>query len=142
MKKLGKISLALLICVILAAGLLSGTAYAAEVRDDTEEAEISVPSEPSGESEELFYGYIDEWEDLPGSLTKTRALAISEETRSAASEMILTGLQNWTESIDVSAFGLTVEEGCSLYYEVLDAHYEFFYVKGGFSYSFTNTTFT
>ena len=40
MKKPGRISLALLICIMLAAGLLSGTAYAAEVRDDAEEAEV------------------------------------------------------------------------------------------------------
>ena len=45
----------------------------------------------------------------------------------------------------MSDFGLTVEQGCSLYYEVLDAHYEFFYVKGGFgyaSYSGTDTLYS
>ena len=141
MKKLGRIGLALLICVILSSGLTSGTAYAAEVRDNAEEAEASVPSDHTSESEELYFG--DE-SDLPvpsEGLTKTRAPAISEETRNAVGEIILTGLQNWSESIDLSAFGLTVEEGVGLYYEVLDAHYEFFYVKScNLSYSASGLT--
>ena len=56
MKKPGRICLALLICIMLAAGLTPGTARTAELRDDAEEAAVPVLSRPFAESRKLLFG--------------------------------------------------------------------------------------
>ena len=75
-------------------------------------------------------------------LTATGTYDISETTRKAVTNKIVTGLKNRSAEIDVSGYGLTVQEGYNLYYEVLDAHYEFFYVKSGLSWSYSGSVLT
>ena len=75
-------------------------------------------------------------------LTRTETYAVSDTTRNAVISKIVTGLKNRSAEIDVSGYGLTVQEGYNLYYEVLDAHYEFFYVKSGLSWSYSGSVIT
>ncbi|MBR3059129.1 MAG: hypothetical protein IKG89_00770, partial [Oscillospiraceae bacterium] len=70
-----------------------------------------------------------------GSLTQTETFDISAATRKAVGNLIVAGLKNRAGEIDVSAYGLTPQEVASLYYEVLDAHYELFYVRSSAYYS-------
>ena len=67
-------------------------------------------------------------------LTRTETYEISDSTRNEVISKIVTGLKNRSAKIDVSGYGLTIEEVYDLYNEVLDAHYEFFYVQNA-SYS-------
>ena len=69
-------------------------------------------------------------------LTRTETYAVSDTTRNAVISKIVTGLKNRSAEIDVSGYGLTVQEGCELYNEVLDAHYELFYVNSGFGFNY------
>ena len=119
---------ALLLTLALMFSVLPGTVFAAE---------SAVPAEVGGG------GILDAARGKLtrlGGLTRTETYAISETTRKAVTSKIVTGLKNRSEKIDVSSYGLTVDEGYNLYYEVLDAHYELFYVKNGFSWSYSGDT--
>ncbi len=121
---------AFLLTLVLLFSVLPGTVFAAEP---------AAPAEVSGG------GILDAaWAKMArlGGLTRTETYEISETTRKEVISKIVAGVKNRSAEIDVSAFGLTVEEGCSLYYEVLDAHYEFFYVKNGFSHGYSGNSIT
>ena len=121
---------ALLLTLALMFSVLPGAVFAAEP---------AAPAEGSGGG--ILDAARGKLTRLSG-LIRTETYEISETTRKAVTSKIVTGLKNRSDEIDVSSYGLSVQEGYSLYYEVLDAHYEFFYVKGlqTFSYSASGLT--
>ncbi|MBO4676552.1 MAG: hypothetical protein J5633_03290 [Oscillospiraceae bacterium] len=121
---------ALLLTLALMFSVLPGAVFAAEP---------AVPAEGSGGG--ILDAARGKLTRLSG-LIRTETYEISETTRKAVTSKIVTGLKNRSAEIDVSSYGLSVQEGYSLYYEVLDAHYEFFYVQNGFSWAYSGDTIT
>ncbi len=123
-----KRAFAILLTLALMFSVLPGVVFAAEPAAPAEASGGGILDAARGKLTRL------------GGLTRTETYDISETTRKAVTNKIVAGLKNRSDDIDVSAYGLTVQEGYNLYYEVLDSHYEFFYVKNGFSWSYSGNT--
>ena len=110
----------LLMALVFTFSLLPGTVFAAKSESPAEASGGGILDAARGKLIRL------------SGLTGTETYGISDPTRKAVISKIVTGLKNRTAEIDVSGYGLTVQEGCDLYIEVLDAHYELFYVTSGY----------
>ncbi len=90
-------------------------------------------------AEETGVGYADLSDELiqfggfPKETERGVTLLASSATKTQAKAAILAALEAQAESIDVSSYGLTVDEGKLCYKEVLNENPELFYVSGGFS---------
>ena len=104
-----------LVCAALLAALLFSLSAAA------------APAEP-----QLYYptGGVSEWvfSEVPAVGAAPQVSLLDGQTAEA---VILQGLQEKKEAIDISSFHLTSEEASSIYMEVVFSHPELFYVKSG-----------
>ena len=108
-----------LLALVLIFSALPGFASAAELRDE------AAPAESCGGA--VFTEAYSRLTRLSG-LKGTETFTISEETRAAVTARIITGLNNWAESIDVRSFGLSITDCYDCFYGVLHSHYEYYYV--------------
>ena len=104
-----------LVCAALLAALLFSLSAAA------------APAEP-----QLYYptGGVSEWvfSEVPAVGAAPQVSLLDGQTAEA---VILQGLQEKEQTIDISSFHLTSEEASSIYMEVVFSHPELFYVKTG-----------
>ena len=97
-------------------------------------------------AEETGVGYADlsdeliQFEGFPKEAERGATLLASDVTKTQAKAAILAALKAQAASIDVSSYGLAVDEGKVCYQEVLNENPELFYVSGGFSWSYSGST--
>ncbi len=112
----------LLLALVLIFSALPGVASAAGIRED------GLPAAETRNESTVFAHAFSRLHNL-GRLTGTETYEISAATRAAVTAKIVNGLKNWSESIDLRSYNLSLTDAYDCFCSVLDSHYEFFYVE-------------
>ena len=120
--------LTLLLALVLIFTALPGFASAAGVRETSAEVRLSGSAAPAaGSTEGLQARLYTRLNRLTG-LTGTKTFTLSEATRNAVCDKLVSGFKAWAAVIDVSEFEITVGDFLECYNRVYVSHYELFYV--------------